>query len=168
MRCRRVDGDSKGNRVRCGTWRSPLPCDPQLGSEPGRALAARAGFVSHDQHGGACGRTRYRDQVDRILHSKARSICAAFLGCRPACRRAIRRFAWLFRIDANLKDLNRIRELAEFSPVFNTLTQGTHVAVTSVRSRGPRRGSRLEGRTGSGPARRDALLQDPTPISSTF
>ncbi len=102
------------------------------------------------------------------LHSKARSICAAFLGYRPACRRAIRRFAWLFRIDANLKDLNRIRELAEFSPVFNTLTQGTHVAVTSVRSRGPRRRSRLEGRTGSGPARRDALLQDPTPISSTF
>lgn len=90
------------------------------------------------------------------------------LGLSPSVPKGYTAIRVAIRIDANLKDLNRIRELAEFSPVFNTLTQGTHVAVTSVRSRGPRRGSRLEGRTGSGPARRDALLQDPTPISSTF
>lgn len=34
-----------------------------------------------------------------------------------------------FRVDAAQEDLPRIRELAEFSPVFNTLMQGTRVDV---------------------------------------
>lgn len=34
-----------------------------------------------------------------------------------------------FRVDAAEEDLPRIRELAEFSPVFNTLVQGTRVDV---------------------------------------
>jgi uncharacterized OsmC-like protein len=34
-----------------------------------------------------------------------------------------------FRVQANPEDLPRIRELAKFSPVFNTLTQGTRVEV---------------------------------------
>lgn len=34
-----------------------------------------------------------------------------------------------FRVDAAEEDLPRIRELAEFSPVFNTLLQGTRVDV---------------------------------------
>ena len=34
-----------------------------------------------------------------------------------------------FRVKAKPEDLDRIRELAEFSPVFNTITQGAKVAV---------------------------------------
>ena len=34
-----------------------------------------------------------------------------------------------FRVKAKPEDLDRIRELAEFSPVFNTITQGANVAV---------------------------------------
>ena len=34
-----------------------------------------------------------------------------------------------FRVKARPEDLDRIRELANFSPVYNTLTRGAHVAV---------------------------------------
>jgi uncharacterized OsmC-like protein len=34
-----------------------------------------------------------------------------------------------FRVKAKPEDMSRIRELASFSPVFNTLTSGTNVEV---------------------------------------
>jgi uncharacterized OsmC-like protein len=38
-----------------------------------------------------------------------------------------------FRVKADPKDMDRIRELAQFSPVFNTLTQGARVDVSVER-----------------------------------
>lgn len=53
-----------------------------------------------------------------------------FLGLSPSVPKGYTAIRAAFRIDADPKDLDRIRELAKFSPVFNTLTQGTSVAVT--------------------------------------
>ncbi len=52
-----------------------------------------------------------------------------FLGLSPSVPKGYTAIRAAFRIDADPKDLDRIRELAKFSPVFNTLTQGTHVEV---------------------------------------
>jgi uncharacterized OsmC-like protein len=53
-----------------------------------------------------------------------------FLGLSPSVPKGYTAIRAAFRIDADPKDLDRIRELAKSSPVFNTLTQGTSVAVT--------------------------------------
>lgn len=53
-----------------------------------------------------------------------------FLGLAPSVPKGYTAIRVAFRVDADPKDMDRIRELAKFSPVFNTLTQGTSVAVT--------------------------------------
>lgn len=53
-----------------------------------------------------------------------------FLGLAPSVPKGYTDIRVAFRIDADPKDMARIRELAQFSPVFNTLAQGTRVDVT--------------------------------------
>lgn len=53
-----------------------------------------------------------------------------FLGLDPNAPKGYTEIRVNFRIKAKPEDLDRIRELAYFSPVFNTLTQGTRVAVS--------------------------------------
>lgn len=53
-----------------------------------------------------------------------------FLGLSQDVAKGYTAIRVAFRVDADPKDMDRIRELAKFSPVFNTLTQGTQVDVT--------------------------------------
>ena len=52
-----------------------------------------------------------------------------FLGLDANVPRGYTEIRASFRVKAKPEDLGRIRELAEFSPVFNTITQGANVAV---------------------------------------
>lgn len=52
-----------------------------------------------------------------------------FLGLSPSVPRGYTAIRVGFRVEADPKDMDRIRELVKYSPVFNTLTQGTSVAV---------------------------------------
>ena len=52
-----------------------------------------------------------------------------FLGLAPDVPKGYTEIRANFRIKAKPEDLSRIKELAEFSPVFNTLTKGTRVGV---------------------------------------
>lgn len=52
-----------------------------------------------------------------------------FLGLLPSVPRGYTAIRVAFRVDADPKDMDRIRELVKYSPVFNTLIQGTSVAV---------------------------------------
>jgi uncharacterized OsmC-like protein len=52
-----------------------------------------------------------------------------FLGLAPDVPKGYTEIRANFRVKAKPEDLPRIRELAAFSPVFNTITQGARVAV---------------------------------------
>ena len=52
-----------------------------------------------------------------------------FLGLDPNMPKGYTEIRARFRVKARPEDLPRIRELAEFSPVFNTITQGARVVV---------------------------------------
>jgi uncharacterized OsmC-like protein len=52
-----------------------------------------------------------------------------FLGLAMAVPRGYTNIRAKFRVKAKPEDMSRIRELASFSPVFNTLTSGTNVEV---------------------------------------
>lgn len=52
-----------------------------------------------------------------------------FLGLDPNVPKGYTAIRVRFRVKADPKDLDTIRELAKFSPVFNTLTQGARVDV---------------------------------------
>ena len=52
-----------------------------------------------------------------------------FLGLAPDVPKGYTEIRANFRIKAKPEDLSRIKELAEFSPVFNTITKGARVAV---------------------------------------
>ena len=52
-----------------------------------------------------------------------------FLGLAPDVPKGYTEIRVNFRVKAKPEDLPRIRELAAFSPVFNTITQGARVAV---------------------------------------
>ena len=52
-----------------------------------------------------------------------------FLGLAPDVPKGYTAIRANFRVKAKPEDLPRIRELAAFSPVFNTITQGARVAV---------------------------------------
>jgi uncharacterized OsmC-like protein len=52
-----------------------------------------------------------------------------FLGLDTTVPKGYTEIRATFRVKARPEDLDRIRELAEFSPVFNTITQGAKVVV---------------------------------------
>jgi uncharacterized OsmC-like protein len=52
-----------------------------------------------------------------------------FLGLNSKTAKGFTDIRAKFRVDAADGDIDAIRELAEFSPVFNTLTQGVNVDV---------------------------------------
>lgn len=52
-----------------------------------------------------------------------------FLGLDPSVPKGYTAIRAKFRIKADPKDMDAVRELAKFSPVFNTLTMGTQVDV---------------------------------------
>jgi uncharacterized OsmC-like protein len=52
-----------------------------------------------------------------------------FLGLAPDVPKGYTEIRANFRVKAKPEDLQRIAELAEFSPVFNTITQGAKVSV---------------------------------------
>jgi uncharacterized OsmC-like protein len=52
-----------------------------------------------------------------------------FLGLAPDVPKGYTEIRANFRVKARPEDVPRIRELAAFSPVFNTLTQGARVSV---------------------------------------
>ena len=52
-----------------------------------------------------------------------------FLGLAPEVPKGYTQIRANFRVKAKPEDLERIRELAKFSPVFNTLTDGAEVVV---------------------------------------
>ena len=52
-----------------------------------------------------------------------------FLGLDPTVPKGYTAIRARFRVQADSKDLPQIRELAQFSPVFNTLANGTMVDV---------------------------------------
>ena len=52
-----------------------------------------------------------------------------FLGLDAGVAKGYTAIRATFRVKADPKDMDTIRELAKFSPVFNTLTQGTVVDV---------------------------------------
>jgi uncharacterized OsmC-like protein len=56
-----------------------------------------------------------------------------FLGLNPQTPKGYTDIRAKFRVDAADGDIDAIRELAKFSPVFNTLTQGVNVDVEVVR-----------------------------------
>jgi uncharacterized OsmC-like protein len=56
-----------------------------------------------------------------------------FLGLDASVPKGYTAIRAKFRVKADPKDMDRIRELAKFSPVFNTLTQGTRVEVSVER-----------------------------------
>jgi uncharacterized OsmC-like protein len=56
-----------------------------------------------------------------------------FLGLDESVPKGYTAIRAKFRVKADPKDMDRIRELAKFSPVFNTLTQGTRVEVSVER-----------------------------------
>lgn len=57
-----------------------------------------------------------------------------FLGLDESVPKGYTAIRAKFRVKADPKDLERIRELAKFSPVFNTITQGARVDVSVERS----------------------------------
>lgn len=56
-----------------------------------------------------------------------------FLGLDPSVPKGYTAIRAKFRVEADPKDMDRIRELAQFSPVFNTLVRGTRVDVSVER-----------------------------------
>jgi uncharacterized OsmC-like protein len=52
-----------------------------------------------------------------------------FLGLDPSVPKGYQNIRVTFRIKAAPEDLPRLREFAEFSPVYNTLTQGTNIDI---------------------------------------
>lgn len=52
-----------------------------------------------------------------------------FLGIDPNVPRGFTNIRVRFRVKADVDDIERLKRLTEFSPVFNTLTQGTRVDV---------------------------------------
>ncbi len=55
-----------------------------------------------------------------------------FLGLAPEVAKGYTNIRANFRVKAKPEDVARIRELAMFSPVFNTITQGAKVDVSVV------------------------------------
>lgn len=53
-----------------------------------------------------------------------------FLGLDPNVPKGYTEIRAKYRVKANPEDIEQIRSLAEFSPVFNTITQGAKVDVT--------------------------------------
>jgi uncharacterized OsmC-like protein len=53
-----------------------------------------------------------------------------FLGLDPNVPKGYTEIRASFRVKADPKDVEQIRSLAEFSPVFNTITQGARVQVS--------------------------------------
>lgn len=56
-----------------------------------------------------------------------------FLGLDPSVPKGYTAIRAKFRVEADPKDMDGIRELAQFSPVFNTLVRGTRVDVSVER-----------------------------------
>ena len=53
-----------------------------------------------------------------------------FLGLDPDVPKGFTEIRAKYRVKAKPEDIDQIRELAKFSPVFNTITNGANVAVT--------------------------------------
>ncbi|MHC5163398.1 MAG: OsmC family protein, partial [Planctomycetota bacterium] len=52
-----------------------------------------------------------------------------FFGLDPSVPKGFQNIRVTFKIKAAPEDIPRLREFAEFSPVYNTLTQGTNVDI---------------------------------------